>query len=202
MQNKLQELTDKLYNEGLSKGREEGEALLAKAKSQAADIVAEAEKKAAEIMTKAEKEAEAYKVKVAGDLKMAASQSVQATRKDIEDLVVFKMTGAATEKALSDEAFVKEVIKAVAEKFNAETAMDLNLVLPETLKSSLEPFVKNELSTILKGLVNASFSKKIAGGFTIGPKDGSYFISLTDETFKELISEYLRPATRKLLFGE
>lgn len=202
MQNKLQELTDKLYNEGLSKGREEGEALLAKAKSQAADIVAEAEKKAAEIMTKAEKEAEAYKVKVAGDLKMAASQSVQATRKDIEDLVVFKMTGSATEKALSDEAFVKEVIKAVAEKFNAETAMDLNLVLPETLKSSLEPFVKNELSTIFKGQVNASFSKKIAGGFTIGPKDGSYFISLTDETFKELISEYLRPATRKLLFGE
>lgn len=202
MQNKLQELTDKLYNEGLSKGREEGEALLAKAKSQAADIVAEAEKKAAEIMTKAEKEAEAYKVKVAGDLKMAASQSVQATRKDIEDLVVFKMTDSATEKALSDEAFVKEVIKAVAEKFNAETAMDLNLVLPETLKSSLEPFVKNELSTILKGQVNASFSKKIAGGFTIGPKDGSYFISLTDETFKELISEYLRPATRKLLFGE
>lgn len=202
MQNKLQELTDKLYNEGLSKGREEGEALLAKAKSQAADIVAEAEKKAAEIMTKAEKEAEAYKVKVAGDLKMAASQSVQATRKDIEDLVVFKMTGSATEKALSDVAFVKEVIKAVAEKFNAETAMDLNLVLPETLKSSLEPFVKNELSTILKGQVNASFSKKIAGGFTIGPKDGSYFISLTDETFKELISEYLRPATRKLLFGE
>lgn len=202
MQNKLQELTDKLYNEGLSKGREEGEALLAKAKSQAADIVAEAEKKAAEIMTKAEKEAEAYKVKVAGDLKMAASQSVQATRKDIEDLVVFKMTGSATEKALSDEAFVKEVIKAVAEKFNAETAMDLNLVLPETLKSSLEPFVKNELSTILKGQVNASFSKKIAGGFTIGPKDGSYFISLTDETFKELISEYLRPATRKFLFGE
>lgn len=202
MQNKLQELTDKLYNEGLSKGREEGEALLAKAKSQAADIVAEAEKKAAEIMTKAEKEAEAYKVKVAGDLKMAASQSVQATRKDIEDLVVFKMTGSATGKALSDEAFVKEVIKAVAEKFNAETAMDLNLVLPETLKSSLEPFVKNELSTILKGQVNASFSKKIAGGFTIGPKDGSYFISLTDETFKELISEYLRPATRKLLFGE
>ena len=202
MQNKLQELTDKLYNEGLSKGREEGEALLAKAKSQAADIVAEAEKKTAEIMTKAEKEAEAYKVKVAGDLKMAASQSVQATRKDIEDLVVFKMTGAATEKALSDEAFVKEVIKAVAEKFNAETAMDLNLVLPESLKSSLEPFVKNELSTILKGQVNASFSKKIAGGFTIGPKDGSYFISLTDETFKELISEYLRPATRKLLFGE
>ena len=44
--------------------------------------------------------------------------------------------------------------------------------------------------------------RKIAGGFNIGPKDGSYFISMTDESFKNLICEYLRPATRKLLFGE
>ena len=48
----------------------------------------------------------------------------------------------------------------------------------------------------------AEFSKKIAGGFTIGPKDGSYFISFTDKTFDSLIAEYLRPVTRKLLFGE
>ena len=40
MQNKLQELTDKLYNEGLSKGKQEGEELLAKAKVQAEEIVA------------------------------------------------------------------------------------------------------------------------------------------------------------------
>ena len=44
MQNKLQELTDKLYNEGLSKGKEEGEALLAKAKAEAAEIVAKKKK--------------------------------------------------------------------------------------------------------------------------------------------------------------
>lgn len=202
MQNKLQELTEKLYNEGLSKGKEEGNALLAKAEARAAEIVAEAEKQAAEIKAKAEKEAADYKVKVTGDLKMAASQSIQATRKDIEDLVVTKMTSAAVEKALGEEAFVKEIIKSVAEKFNAEEPVDLNIVLPESLKSALEPFIKNELSTMLKGGVDASFSKKISGGFTIGPKDGGYYISLTDETFKELIGEYLRPATRKLLFGE
>lgn len=202
MQNKLQELTEKLYNEGLSKGKEEGNALLAKAEARAAEIVAEAEKQAAEIKAKAEKEAADYKVKVTGDLKMAASQSIQATRKDIEDLVVTKMTSAAVEKALGEEAFVKEIIRAVAEKFNAEEPVDLNIVLPESLKSALEPFIKNELSTMLKGGVDASFSKKISGGFTIGPKDGGYYISLTDETFKELIGEYLRPATRKLLFGE
>ncbi len=202
MENKLQELTDKLYNEGLSKGKTEGEAFLAKAREEAASIVAAAEKEAAEIKARAEKEAADYKTKVSGDLKMAAAQSVQATRKDIENLIVFKASEPAVEKALSDETFVKEIIKSVAEKFSAEEAVDLNLVLPESLKSALEPFVTGELASILKGGVNAEFSKKISGGFKIGPKDGSYFISFTDETFKELISEYLRPATRKLLFGD
>lgn len=202
MENKLQELTDKLYNEGLSKGKAEGEALLEKAKKEAAETVAAAQKEAEAIRAKAEKEAADYKTKVTGDLKMAAVQSIQATKKDIENLVAGKMTDAAVEKALSEESFVKEIIKAVAQKFSAAESADLCLVLPESLQASLEPFVKNELASILGKEVKASFSKKIAGGFTIGPKDGSYFISLTDETFKSLISEYLRPTTKKLLFGE
>jgi len=202
MDNKLQELTDKLYKEGLSKGKEEGEALLAKAGEQAAQIVAAAKKEAEAIIKNAQKEAEDFKTKVEGDVKMAASQSIQATRKDIENLLVGKMTDAQVSSALTSADFVKEAIKAVAQKFNADEAMDLSVVLPENLRNDLEPFITGELASALKGGISASFSKKIAGGFNIGPKDGSYFISFTDETFKNLIGEYLRPATRKILFGE
>ena len=38
MSNKLQELTDRLYNEGLSKGKEEGEILLFKAAARISSI--------------------------------------------------------------------------------------------------------------------------------------------------------------------
>ncbi len=202
MENKLQELTDKLYKEGLSKGKEEGEAILADAKAKAEEIIKNAEAQAEAIVKKAGKEAEEYRTKVEGDVKMAAAQSIQATRKDIENLMAGKMTGKQVDSALSSADFVKEIIKAVATKFNAEEAVDLNVVLPESLRKDLEPFVAGELAKELKGGVTAQFSKKVAGGFTIGPKDGSYFISLTDETFKTLISDYLRPATRKILFGE
>ena len=201
MQNKLQELTDKLYNEGLSKGKQEGEELLAKAKVQADEIVAKAKAEAAAIIADANKEAEDLKTKVQGDLKMAAGQSIAATKKDIETLVVAKMTEAEVKNALTSADFVKEVILAVAKGFNTEDAVDLEVVLPESLKKDLEGFVSKELSKVLKGGVEASFSKKIAGGFTIGPKDGGYFISFTNETFNALISEYLRPATKKILFG-
>ena len=201
MQNKLQELTDKLYNEGLSKGKQEGEELLAKAKVQAEDIITKAKAEAERIIAAAQKQAEEIKTKTASDVKMAASQSIAATKKDIETLIVGKMTGEAVKKALSSADFIKELIQAVAEKFTTDGPVDLNLVLPESLKKDLEPFATKELAKILGAGVEASFSKKVAGGFQIGPKDGGYFVSFTEETFNQLISEYLRPATKKLLFG-
>ena len=201
MQNKLQELTDRLYNEGLSKGKQEGEELLAKAKVQAEEKVAKAQAEAAQIVAAAQKQAEEIKTKTTSDLKMASSQSLAATKKDIETLIVAKMTNEAVKSALTSAEFVKEVIKAVAEKFNTDGPVDLALVLPESLKKDLQPFVTAELTKILGAGVEASFSKKVTGGFQIGPKDGGYFISFTEATFTELISEYLRPTTKKLLFG-
>ena len=198
---KLQELTQRLYEEGLAKGKEEGQALLEKAKEEAALIVKKAQEEADAILAKAHKEAEDYKVKVEGDVKMAASQAIQATRADIENLLVTRMADKEVEKALSSEEYIKGIIRTVAEKFSAEEPADLALILPENLKAGLEPFVRNELGKLLGKGVEASFSKKISGGFKIGPKDGGYFVSLTDETFKDLVGGYLRPATKKILFG-
>jgi V/A-type H+-transporting ATPase subunit E len=198
---KLQELTQKLYEEGLAKGKQDGEALLQKAQSEAEGIVKQAQEEAEAILAKARKDAEDFKVKVEGDVKMAAQQAVQATRTDIENLVVSKVVDGTVDKALANEDYIKGIITAVAQKFSADEPADLSLVLPESLKSALEPFVKNELGKILGKGIDASFSKKVAGGFKIGPKDGGYFVSLTDDTFKDLIGSYLRPATKKLLFG-
>ena len=198
---KLQELTQKLYEEGLAKGKQDGEALLQKAQSEAEGIVKQAQEEAEAILAKARKDAEDFKVKVEGDVKMAAQQAVQATRSDIENLVVAKVVDGTVDKALANEDYIKGIITAVAQKFSADEPADLSLVLPESLKAALEPFVKNELGKLLGKGVDATFSKKLAGGFKIGPKDGGYFVSLTDDTFKDLIGAYLRPATKSLLFG-
>ena len=199
--NKLQELTDKLYNDGLAKGREEGERLLAEARGQAEDIVAQARKQADDIVAEARRQADDYSQKVTSDLKMAASQSLQATKKDIENLIIGSFAGEEVKKSLSSADFVKEIIRTVAEKFSSEESSDLSLVLPASLQAELEPFVKGELAELLGKGVEATFSKKVSGGFNIGPKDGGYFISMTDDTFNELITEYLRPITKKFLFG-
>lgn len=199
---KLQELTQRLYDEGLSKGRQEGEAILENAHKEAERIIAEARKEAEAILTKADRDAADHRTRVEGDVKMASTQAIQSTRTSIENLVVSSLTDAEVSKNLADPAFIKDVITAVAKNFSAQESCDLSLVLPESMKESLEPFILKELPLIIGKGVDVSFSGRIAGGFRIAPKDGGYFISLTDETFRELIGGYLRPATRKILFGE
>ncbi len=199
---KLKELTDKLFNEGLSKGKEEGEALLAKAREEATAIVEAARKEAAAIVEDAEKSAEDLRTKTESDIKMASAQALQATRKDIENAVMMKIADAPVGAALSQPDFLKEIIRTVAKAFSTQEPADLEIVLPASLKDQLESFVSQELKNELSHGLDVSFSKKIAGGMTIGPKDGGYFISLTDETFQSLIGAYLRPVTKKFLFGQ
>ena len=201
MSNKLQELTDRLYNEGLSKGKEEGEILLFKARKEADEIIANARKQAEDIVTEAENRAAQLKEKAESDIKMASEQALMATKKDIENLLVNALCAEETEKVLSEEKFLKEIILAVAQKFSTQQSEDISLVLPESLKSMLEPWVSTELKKVLKKEISVDFSKKIKGGFSIGPQNGSWYISMSDESFKALISEYLRPVTKKLLFG-
>lgn len=197
MQDKLQELTDKLYREGLSKGKEEGEKILAEAKAEAEKTVADAREEAALIIARAEKEAEQLKAKVDSDLKMASKQCLQATKKDIENL----LGGVSTKDILANPETLRKIVETVAEKFEAGSEDSLEVVLPEALKAELEGWAEGELAGKLKNGIEARFSKKISGGFTIAPKDGGYYVSMTDATFDELIAEYLRPVTRKLLFG-
>jgi V/A-type H+-transporting ATPase subunit E len=203
MQDKLQELTDRLYNEGLSKGKHDGEELLQKAQAEAEGIIAQAKTEAERIIAQANKEAEELKTKVTADVKMAATQSIAVTKQEIEKMVVTKSAAEGVKANMSNAAFVKELISSVVKAFNPQNAspVDLNLILPESLKAELEPFMKNEIANQFKGEVKVDYSKKMNGGFKVLPKDGGYMLQFTDEEFTQLIANYLRPATKKILFG-
>ena len=203
MQDKLQELTDRLYNEGLSKGKHDGEELLQKAQVEADGIIAQAKAEAERIIAQAEKDAEELKTKVAADVKMAATQSIAVTKQEIEKMVVTQTATQGVNANMGNASFVKELITSVVKAFNPANAspVDLNLILPEALKAEIEPFVKNEIAQQFKGEVKVDYSKKMNGGFKVSPKEGGYMLQFTDEEFTQLIANYLRPATKKILFG-
>ena len=200
--NKLQELTERLYSEGLSKGRQEGEQLLAKAREEAASIVENARVQAQKTIDEASRKAADIAAKAASDVKMASFQALEATKGDITAAVEARIVTETVEGLLGKEEFIRQIIMEAAKKVSTEGACDLSIVLPESAGGSLEQFTVTEVSRAIGKGIDVTMSKKIKGGLRIGPRDGGYFIDLSDETFNSLICEYLRPATRKVLFGE
>lgn len=202
MNDKIQELTDKLYSQGLSKGKAEAERLVEEARAQADEIVGNARNEAERIISEAQDNATKLMNKAESDVRMASEQAVTATKQVIENLIQWKICSEPVSVALKDPAFLKSVISSVAANFSSQDSSDIEILLPESLRNDLQGWVESELSKTLSSAVSANFSNKIKGGFNIGPKDGGWFISFTDDTMSSLIGEYLRPVTRKLLFGE
>ena len=204
MQDKLQELMDKLYNEGLSKGRKDADELVAKAAREAEEIISDAKAKAAKIVSKAEQEADDIKSRIANDIKMASAQSITATKQSIENLVVANALNANVGKAMSDTDFVKSLLTTVVKAFNASNAesVPLEVILPSSMQKELQSAFATEIYDNLAKGSEVKFAKGMSEGFKIGPKDGGFVIGFTADDFNALLGSYLRPSTRKLLFGE
>ena len=202
-ENKLDILTKKIYEQGVEKANRDAVEIVDNAKKEAEKILNDAKSEAERIVNQANKEAEELKTKVMADVKMAATQSISVTKQEIEKMVVTSAAEQGVKANLSSADFVKELIKDIVKAFNPDNAspVALDLILPETMKKEVEPFVKNEISKMFKAEVNVSFNKKLGGGFKVAPKEGGYVLQFTDEEFNQLISNYLRPATKKILFG-
>lgn len=202
MQNKLQELTDKLYNEGLSKGKQEAEQMMANAKNEAAQIIAQAKEQAQEILAKAQNEAAEIKSKTENDVKMASLQAFTAVKQQIESVITAK-TLAPAKSAVAETEFLKEIVKAIVTAFNPQNSdsVALDIILPAEKQAELDQFAAEQLSKICSAGVDVQFSKGVQGGFKIAPKGEGYMLSFTDKDFENIIAEYLRPKTKELLFG-
>ena len=203
MDNQLDILTKKIYDRGVEKANHDAVEIVENAKKEAEKILNDAKAEAERIVNHANKEADELKTKVAADVKMAATQSIAVTKQEIEKLVVTNAAEQGVKASLSSADFVKELVKDIVKAFNPDNAspVALDMILPESLKKDVEPFVKNEIGQMFKAEVRVEFSKKMNGGFKVAPQGGGYLISFTDDEFTQLISNYLRPATKKILFG-
>ena len=101
--NKLQELTEQLYNQGLAKGQAEGERILEEAKAKAEAILNDARQSAEKIISDASKQASDIAAKSASDIKMASFQAIEATKNDILRAISAKVVEMPVEGVLSNE---------------------------------------------------------------------------------------------------
>lgn len=202
MENKLQALTEKLYGEGLEKGRAEGERLVEEAKKEAARIVAEAENRAAAVIRDAETKAADIEKNTMTEITLAGKQAVAKIKAEIADAIVAKATEKAVGSAGLDAAFVKEMLVETARNWNGseDKKAELSALLPESRRAQLDAEFEKCAKELLAAGVEVGYSKDVKSGFRVGAKDGGYYISFSDESFDALLGSYLRDKVYKMLY--
>ena len=202
MENKLQKLTEQLYEEGLSKGRSDADKLVADAQSKAKAIVAEAEAKAAAIVAEAQKSAEEFTKNTMTEISLAGRQAVAKLKSEINNMIVADTVSKAVSAATLDATFVKEMLLAVAKNWNGASTdiVSLAALLPADKQAELDKVFAAATKELLAAGVEVSYSKNVKSGFKIGAKDGGYYISFADEDFDALLGEYLRDKVSTLLY--
>ncbi|MGB5990015.1 MAG: V-type ATP synthase subunit E [Marinifilaceae bacterium] len=201
MNEKLNIITEKLYNDGLVKAKEEAENILLDAKKQAEGIIEKANKDAEKKIVEAKKESADLKHKVEAELRLGAEQAVAAIKQRIVSLVSDDISSNISSEAFKDNEFVENLILTVAEKWKSDEGVyDLNLILSEDLKKETENFFSSKAKTLLDNGLSLDFKANDTKGFVLRPQDGSYQINFTDEVFNNFFADYLRGFTKKLLF--
>lgn len=202
MENKLQELTRKLYDEGLEKGRAEADRLVADARTKADGIVAEAEARAEEILRLAHSKAEDVEKNTLTEIALAGKQAVARIKSEIAELIVARAIDGGVKEASVDPAFLKEMLLAVARNWNGADAgkVELQALLPEGERAKLDAAFAQAAGELLAAGIEVGYSGEVKTGFRVGAKDGGYYISFSDADIEALLGEYLREKVSRMLF--
>ena len=194
MENKIQELTEKNFNEGVEKGRAEADRILAEANAKAAEIVKEAEAKAEAVMAKARKDAEELDANTRSELKLYSAQAVGAIKSEVANIVTDTVIKESLQAAFKED-LLKQVILKIAERWNANEQLVISTSEAEDLKKFFAAKAKDLLD---KGVE----VKQVNGvkGFSVSPADGSYKVNFGEGEFEAFLKSFLRPQIIELLF--
>ncbi|MBR4849851.1 MAG: hypothetical protein IKV09_02870 [Alistipes sp.] len=202
MENKLKELTDRLYGEGLEKGRVEADRLVAEAKEKAAAILAEAKAEAEQVVKKAEAKAADIEKNSMTEIALAGREAVAKIKNELASVIIAKASTEAVKAATVNAEFVKNLLLEVAKNWNgAAEQTSLKALLPAALEAEFSKVFEASVKELLAAGVEVGYSKDVKTGFKVGEKDGGYYIAFTDESFEALLDEYLREKVSQLLFA-
>ena len=196
MNNKLQELTEKIYLEGVEKGKVEAAQLIADAEHEAKAIIAKAQAEAEKIKAEAAKNASELDKNTKSELKLFAEQSVNAIKTEITNLLSDKIASDAVKAATSDKVFMQKTITALVEQWAKEGNVTIEA---KDAKALTDYFMANAKELLNKG-VSINEVKGLKTDFAIAPAQGGYKITFGSDEFIAYFKEFLRPKLVELLF--
>ncbi|MBQ8336915.1 MAG: hypothetical protein IJY44_05230 [Bacteroidaceae bacterium] len=196
MENKIQELTEKIYAEGVEKGNAEAARLVEEAKAKAADILKEAQQQADAVIANAQKKAQELDANTRSEIKLYGAQAVGALKSEAAEIITDTVVKNAVKEAVAGDA-LKALLVKIAERWTANEQIVISTAEADELKAY---FAKNAKALLDKG-VEIKQVNGLKTSFSIAPADGSYKVNFGEGEFEAFFKAFLRPQMVELLFA-
>ena len=196
MENKIQELTDKIYREGVEKGNVEAQRLVSNAHEEAAKIIEDARKEAENIMVAARKNADELTENTQSEIKLFAGQALNALKSEVTSLLTNQVVSDAVKGFVGDKEYLNKFIVSLASQWTSDESIVISTTDADALKKYFALNAKNILDKGVK-IEQVNGYKTL---FSISPADGSYKVNFGEEEFENYFKEFLRPQLVEMLF--
>lgn len=199
MDNKLDQLTHKIYQEGIEKANQDAGEIVEKAKKEARDIIDNSKKEADRIKKQAEDEAGQLRRNTEADLKLAGNQAISSLKQNIKELLSQKILNQPMGKLMVDPDFLKQLILALTKHWDQQEGIELKF--SKDLQEKMDQAFENSLKKEIKDLT-ISYDGKLSQGFRVEPKGSSFQITFTEQDFIAFFKPYLKEKAEKLIFAK
>lgn len=213
----VQQLIDKLRNQGINEGKKQAEQLINEAHSKSSEILLQAQREADQLLSQARQ-----KIKVE---QASSHEAIKTAFRDSEIELRTKLREAFSSHLkrlvsleLADKDFIKQLILAVAGVKGAEIepTSHIEILLPAKIfeADDKDPLLHKEdrarLRHLVLGINNEMLregidlipSFEIKGGIKVRLVGKDLEIDLTDETLSNLILKHLLPRYREIISGQ
>lgn len=213
----VQELIDKLRNQGFNEGKKQEEKIINEARAKASQILLQAQNKADWLLSEARQKIEIEQKSSHEAIKIAFRDSEIALRSKLREAFSSHLKRLVSLE-LKDKDFLKKLILVIASVKRSEIEHNLpieillsdeifetdekNLHLNKEGKARLRHLVLGITNDMLREGIELTPSSDIKGGIKVRLVGKDVEIDLTDETLSNLILKYLLPRYRDIISGQ
>jgi V/A-type H+-transporting ATPase subunit E len=195
----VQELIDRLHEEGIKSGREESENILREAKKEAARILDEAKKEAEALKAESHAKVEAERTAAHEMLQAAGRDAILTLREQLMMQFEHHIKGVVEAKLSGTEFLEKLILTVAKEALSRDEKAELSVGTLGMEETEADNFIKGLMAgELAEGITITPYGGR---GIRLKIEGGDVVIDLSREALSELIFRLLTPRYRAIFEG-
>lgn len=198
MSSQIQELIDKIKNDGIQQAQDQADKIEKEAQDKAAQIIREAQQDAENLVLQAKAEVRKMEEAARTSLQQASRDTLLQLRKHIEKTLQ-KLITVEVSGALSADRLAQIITDVVAQTVDQAQGQGVVIEVDPKSAEELKGGILKKLQSSVKEELRLEGSDEVSGGFTISYDGGRSSFDFTDESLAGFLATYLNTQVADIL---